>query len=115
MTKIDEMTDAELADYYNRTQDVSEFEGGEVIVPPATKETRNLTISVRFSPTEMADLEAQAAAAGMPLTTYIRRTALASKEPPIDRDEVLDLLTLLRRKVEPAKRTRARTTKKAAG
>ncbi len=101
MTNLNQMTDAELAEHYNRTHDVAKFEGCEVVVPPGTTKTRNLTISIRLSSTEMADLETQAAVAGLPLTTYIRTTALAAKEPPVDRNAVLELLARLRSKVEP--------------
>lgn len=101
MTNVNSMTDAEMAEYYDRTHDTSEFDDGEVVVPPKSKQTRNVTISVRFAPGELEDLEGQASAAGMPVTTYIRSVALAAKEPPIDRDGVLDLLAALRRKIDP--------------
>ena len=101
----DQMTDAELADYYNSTHDVSEFDGGEVVTtaPRIHPETRSVTISVRFSPSELAAIEELANAAGMRLTAFIRAAALASQEPPVDRAEVLDLLTALRESVEGTK------------
>ena len=67
------MSEAELADYYNRTQDASDFEGGEE-VPITVK--RNVTISVRFSPEELEDLRARAADAGVKVTSFIRAAAL---------------------------------------
>ncbi len=98
----EQMSDVELAEHYDRTHDLSEFEDGEVITPPETSETRNVTISVRFSPSELAGLEAHAKNAGMKLTAYIRATALAADEPPVDRAEVLDLIAALRSKVASA-------------
>lgn len=96
------MTDADLADYYNSTRDLSEFDGGEVVssARQAQPETRSVTISVRFSPSELARVEKLAHAAGMRLTAFIRAAALATEEPPVDRAEVLDLLTALRQSVE---------------
>jgi predicted DNA binding CopG/RHH family protein len=96
MSDLDEMTDAELAEHYNRTRDQSEFEGHELVRPPATPETRNVTLSVRFSAAEISALSERAEAAGMPLTTYIRATALAAAEPPIDRAKVLGLVEQVR-------------------
>lgn len=95
-------TDAELADYYNSTRDLSEFGGGEVVssATQAQPETRSVTISVRFSPTELARVEKLAHAVGLRLTAFIRAAALATEEPPVDRTEVLELLTALRRSVE---------------
>lgn len=37
----------------------------------------------------------------MPLTTYIRATALDATQPPIDRAEVVDLMERLRKSVSP--------------
>lgn len=51
-----------------------------------------MTISLRFAPAELENLEDQASAAGMPVTPYIRSVALAAKEPPIDRDGVLEAI-----------------------
>lgn len=75
------MSEAELADYYNRTQDASDFEGGEE-VPITVK--RNVTISVRFSPEELEDLRARAADAGVKVTSFIRAAALEATSP-VDR------------------------------
>lgn len=100
----DQMTDAELADYYNSTHDLSKFDGAEVVTTPqAHPETRSITISVRFSPSELAEIEELASAAGIRLTAFIRAAALASEEPPVDRAKVLDLLTALRESVEGTK------------
>ena len=112
----EQMTDAELADYYDSTHDLSEFDGGEVVtpVPQTHPETRSVTISVRFSPSELAEIEELASAAGMRLTAFIRAAALASEEPPVDRAEVLDLLTALRQSVEGTRPRRATGTKPSA-
>lgn len=113
---LNEMTEAELADYYNSTHDLSEFEGGEVVTVPETQpETRNVTISVRFSPSELADLEEQATAADMRLASFIRATVLAASEPPVDRAEVLDMITALRRKIETGQASPGRAFRQAAG
>lgn len=107
MHNLDQMTEAELADHYNRTHDLSEFDGGRVVAPPNRRETRSVTISVRFSPSELAQIEAEAAESGVPLTAFIRTAAMEAVGPPIDRDEVLDLVAALRASVEGAKRRRA--------
>ena len=97
-----EVNDADLAEYYNSTRDVSEFEGGEVVesLMPPQPETRSVTISVRFSPSELAEIEKVASAGGMRLTTFIREAALAAEEPPLDRAELLNLVSSLRRSLE---------------
>ena len=75
------MSESELADYYNRTRDASDFEGGEE--EPITVK-RNVTISVRFSPEELGDLRARAADAGVKVTSFIRAAALEATRP-VDR------------------------------
>ena len=75
------VSEAELADYYNRTQDTSDFEGGEE-VPITVK--RNVTISVRFSPEELEDLRRRADEAGVKVTSFIRAAALEATSP-VDR------------------------------
>lgn len=112
----DQVSDAELADYYNSTHDLSEFDGGEVVTttPQAHPESRSVTISVRFSPSELATIEELASAADMRLTAFIRAAALASEEPPIDRAEVLDLLTALRESLEGTKPPRVTGANRAA-
>jgi hypothetical protein len=72
------MSEAELADCYNRTQDTSDFEGGES-VPFTVK--RNVTISVRFSPEELEDVRARAEDAGVKVTSFIRAAALEATSP----------------------------------
>lgn len=75
------MTEAELAEYYNRTQDTSGFDEGEE-VPITVK--RNVTISVRFSVEEIAALRAHAEQAGVKVTSFIRAAALETTNP-VDR------------------------------
>ena len=75
------MTDVELADYYDRTRDLSEFEGGEEI---AISVRRNVTISVRFSMEEIDELRTRADEAGVKVTSYIRAAALEAGNP-VDR------------------------------
>lgn len=81
------MSEAELAEHYNRTQDTSDFEGGEE-VPITVK--RNVTISVRFSSEEIADLRARADQAGVKVTSYIRVAALEASNP-VDRATLSEL------------------------
>ena len=73
--------EAELADAYNATQDLSEFaeEGAE---PVSVR--RSVTISVRFSEAEIAALRARADAAGVKVTSFIRAAALEATNP-VDR------------------------------
>jgi hypothetical protein len=75
------MSEAELAEYYNRTKDTSDFDGREEV--PVTVR-RNVTISVRFSDTEIAELRARAEQAGVKVTSFIRAAALEATSP-VDR------------------------------
>lgn len=115
---LDQMTDAELAAYYDSTHDLSEFEGGEVVeLPKTVPETRSVTISVRFSPSELAELEQLAKGADMRVTAFIRAAALAAEEPPVDRAEVMDLVEALRQHVQgtrPPSQKRSRVGRKVA-
>ncbi len=114
-TSVD--TGAVAADYYDRTHDLSGFDGGESVklesTPPGT---RNVTLSIRLSPEELQTLSRRAAAAGMKLTTYIRGAALQAEAPPVDDDlldtaaEVVDLIAALRASVEAAKARRERAS-----
>lgn len=74
-------TEAELAEYYNRTQDTSDFDEGEEV--PITVR-RNVTISVRFSVEEIAELRARAEQASVKVTSFIRTAALEAASP-VDR------------------------------
>ena len=74
-------TEAELADYYNETKDVSEFDLGN---PEPITVRRNVTISVRFSDEEIAELRARAELAGVKVTSFIRAASLEATSP-VDR------------------------------
>lgn len=91
MSDTENMTEAELADYYNRTEDLSEF--GD---PEPVEFRRSVTISVRFSQDEIEELRRRADAAGLKVTALIRSLALAT-ERPIDRDAVSRLASQLER------------------
>ena len=68
-------SEAELADYYDRTHDLSGFDlHPEEIIPPHGR--LDVTISVRFSPDEIDFLRAEAERAGMKVTAFIRALAL---------------------------------------
>jgi hypothetical protein len=94
------MTEAELADYYDRTHDLSEFEGGEAF---PVEIRRNVTISVRFSEEEMTVLRARAEAAGEKVTAYIRAAAL-QQASPLDRRRLLQALKAASADVAKAER-----------
>jgi len=72
---------AELADYYNETEDLSGFDD-ENAVPVTVR--RSVTISVRFSDDEIAELRARAERAGVKVTSFIRAAALEATSP-VDR------------------------------
>jgi predicted DNA binding CopG/RHH family protein len=73
-----DMTEAELADHYDRTGDLSEFEGGEVVtVVPGRRDS---IVSVRFAAGELDAVERRAAEAGMKLTAFIRASALSNAQ-----------------------------------
>jgi predicted DNA binding CopG/RHH family protein len=74
-------TEAELADDYNESKDLSEFDE-ENAVPVTVK--RSVTISVRFSDKEIEQLRARADQAGIKVTSYIRAAALEAASP-VDR------------------------------
>jgi hypothetical protein len=78
------VSEAELADYYNRTHDVSEFDESAAL---PVEVRRNVTISVRFSDEEMDALRCEAEAAGVKVTAYIRAAALQASLP-VDRKKL---------------------------
>lgn len=82
-----ELTEPELADYYDRTHDLSEFDEADE-EPVQIK--RSVTISVRFSAEEIEALRRRADAANMKVTGFIRAAALEA-EHPIDREAVTAL------------------------
>ena len=81
-------TEAELADYYNRTTDLSEF--AQIATEAVEIGRRDVTISVRFSAQEIGTLRRLADAAGLKVTTFIRTAALHA-ERPIDREAIARL------------------------
>jgi hypothetical protein len=93
MRVTEAMTAAELAEY-NRTKDTSDFDDGEEALVTVR---RNVTISVRFSDTEIAELRARAEQAGVKVTSFIRAAALESTSP-IDRAALGELVRDLERR-----------------
>jgi len=88
------MTEAELAEYYTRTQHTSDFDEGEEV--PVTVR-RTVTISVRFSDEEIAELRARAEQAGVKVTSFIRAAALEASSP-VDRAALGELARDLERR-----------------
>jgi predicted DNA binding CopG/RHH family protein len=75
------MTEAELADDYNETKDLSEFDEANAV---SLTVKRSITISVRFSDKEIEQLRARAEQAGVKVTSFIRAAALEAASP-VDR------------------------------
>lgn len=90
----DKMTEAELAEYYNETEDVSEF---DLEHPEPVTIRRNVTISVRFSDEEIAELRTRAEQAGVKVTSFIRAAALEATSP-VDRAALGELARELERR-----------------
>jgi len=67
------MTEAELAEYYDQTRDVSEFDEGAAY---PVEVGRNVTISVWFTEEEIETVRRKAEAAGVKVTAYVRAAAL---------------------------------------
>lgn len=88
------ISEAELADYYNHTMDVSGFDGGSEV---PIKVGRKVTISVRFSEEEIEALRGRAEAAGVKVTSYIRAAALEAANP-VDRATLARLAQDLERR-----------------
>ncbi|MGQ0773186.1 MAG: plasmid mobilization protein [Pseudonocardiales bacterium] len=94
-------TDAELADYYDQHHDLTDWSEPQ----PADKPERlDVTISVRFTPAEIATIRTRAAAVGHKPTTYIRHCALANEQPPIDRGQLSRTVAALTRNLEDLRR-----------
>jgi hypothetical protein len=90
-------TDAELADYYNRHPDGDDWDEPQPITRP---ERLDVTLSVRFTPAEIATIRARAQAAGLKPTAYIRACALAAEQPPIDRARIARSVAALARDLD---------------
>ena len=84
MSDSPEMTEAQLADFYGRTHDLSEFDQTQA---QPLEVRRAVTISVRFSEEEIAALRRKADAAGLKVTAFIRGAALDA-DHPVDRAAV---------------------------
>lgn len=82
---VNNMTEAELAEYFHRHRD--DLAGEEV--DSRTPSRLDVMLSVRFSRDEATTLRAAAERAGMTLSAYLRQTALAaSTTNVIDLDRV---------------------------
>lgn len=93
-----EATEAQLADYYNAHPEAVANWGPAQ--PIERSERLDVTISVRFSPAEIATLRARAQAAGMKPTAYIRQSALEAQQNPLDRARLKRALTALSQDLE---------------
>ncbi|WP_286930762.1 plasmid mobilization protein [Aeromicrobium sp. UBA7512] len=71
-------TNQELAEHYNETGDLSGFDETKA-EPVAVR--RAVTISVRFSDEEIAQLRERADQAGVKVTSFIRAAALEAASP----------------------------------
>ena len=96
----EQRSETELAEYYDRTRDTSGFD--EASSQPV-EVRRNVTISVRFSEDEMAELRRAAEAAGLKVTSYIRAAALQARSP-VDRYRLQVALHAVSRDVAEAER-----------
>jgi hypothetical protein len=74
--------DAELAEYYDQHRDLAEWDEPRPLQKP---ERLDVTLSVRFTSSEIAHIRDRAEAAGLKPTSYIRHCALAAEQTPIDR------------------------------
>lgn len=81
-------TENELAKHYDKTRDLSDFDGGEA---EPVEVRRSVTLSVRFSDEELAILRQRAEEAGVKVTAYIRAAAL-QQAAPLDRLQLLAAL-----------------------
>lgn len=94
-------SDSELADYYEQHREDREWGDPEPVRRPDRLE---VTISVRFTRTEVAAVRARAEVAGLKPTAYIRRCALEVEEPPIDRGKLSQSVAALSRDLEDLRR-----------
>lgn len=94
--------DRELADYYDRTHDRDDAWGEPE--PVTAPERLDVTLSVRFTPSEIAAIRSQAAALGMKPTAYIRQCTLAAEAPPIDRARIARTVEALSRDLDDLRR-----------
>ncbi len=95
-------TDAELADYYDQHRD---HPGWSEPQPAAKPQRLDVTISVRFTPAEIATIRTRAEAGGLKPTAYIRQCALNAEQPPIDRTQLSRTVAALSRDLDDLRRT----------
>lgn len=95
-------TEAELADYYDEHHDLPEWGEPQPFTRP---ERLDVTISVRFTAAEIATIRVRAEAADLKPTTYIRRCALVSDQPTIDRAGLSRTVAALSRDLDDLRRT----------
>ena len=103
---VDEVTGASLAEMEAAAEDLYEHRDeveGEQVPAEHAAEVRSV-VSVRFSRGELADIAAAAAAAGQPLSTYIRNAALAAAAP-IDVEAVRRELRTVTRALDELRRS----------
>lgn len=89
-------TEGDIADYYNGTGDVSDFSG--VIEPLEVR--RNVTISVRFSESEIESLRTKAEAAETKVTAFIRAAALDAERPPPNLNAIAEATAAVERQLQ---------------
>lgn len=89
-------TESEIADRYNGTGDVSDFSGA--IEPVEVR--RNVTISVRFSESEMESLRTKAETAETKVTAFIRAAALDAERPPPDLNALAEETAAVERQLQ---------------
>lgn len=92
-------SDADLADEYNRfgVGDADDWGDPE----PLQRSPRlDVTISVRFSQAEIAEVRRRAAAAGMKPTAFIRQCALSAPDGQLDRQAVARSVAVISRAAE---------------
>lgn len=78
---VTDMTEAELADYYHEhRKDIDSMFGKPEPAPRPGRERLDVTISVRFTSGELAEIRKRAEIEGMKATAYIRRCVLAAGE-----------------------------------
>lgn len=92
-----DISERALADHYDTQHDTSGF--GDP-VPVHRAERLDVTISVQFTPAEIADARTRAREAGMKPTAYIRRCALEREDAPLDKTGLARAVDALARDLE---------------
>ncbi len=95
-------TDVALADYYDQHRD---HPGWGEPRPAAKPQRLDVTISVRFTPAEIATIRTRAEAGGLKPTAYIRQCALNAEQPPIARTQLSRTVAALSRDLDDLRRT----------